>query len=166
MRQRAFQPAANQPRVEGIVAVLDENGALGESKERSAGVTKFGRPDQHRPVDVMPLLGIRIDGRAAVDEGVEKRQRARKLEPFGTKLEHQEWRVAGRLDVNGHELSLAKGRLGAELGSIDRDLFPRHRFSGASRLQEDGFHVCRLSADRKKSISSRVIALIRITAAA
>jgi hypothetical protein len=71
--QRALEAAADQPRVEGVVAVLDEHGALRESKERSAGVAKLGRPNQHRPVDVVPLLGIRVDRRAAVDEGVEKR---------------------------------------------------------------------------------------------
>jgi hypothetical protein len=74
--QRALQAPAHQPGVEGIVAVLDEHGALGESKERSAGVTKFGRPDQHRPVDVVALLGVWIDRGSAVDERVEKRERA------------------------------------------------------------------------------------------
>lgn len=76
VQQRALQTPAHQPRVEGIVAVLDEHGALGESKERSAGVAKFGCPDQHRPVDVVPLLGVRVDRRTAVDEGVEERERA------------------------------------------------------------------------------------------
>jgi hypothetical protein len=76
VRQRALQAPAHQPGVEGIVAVLDEHGALGESKEGSAGVTKFGRPDQHRPVDVVPLLCVWVDRRTAVDEGVEKRKGA------------------------------------------------------------------------------------------
>jgi hypothetical protein len=76
MRQWAFEAPAHQPRVEGIVAVLDEHGALRESKERATSVTKFGRPNQHRPVDVMPLLGVGVDRRAAIDEGVEKRERA------------------------------------------------------------------------------------------
>jgi hypothetical protein len=31
MLQWAFQPTANQPAVEGIVAVLDQHGALGET---------------------------------------------------------------------------------------------------------------------------------------
>jgi hypothetical protein len=77
MRQRAFEAPADQPRVERIVAVLDEHGALRESKERSTGVTKFRRPNQHRPVDVVPLLGVWVDRRAAVDECVEKGKRAR-----------------------------------------------------------------------------------------
>jgi hypothetical protein len=76
MRQRAFEASAHQPGVEGIVAVLDEHGALGESEERSARVTKLRRPNQHRPVDVVPLLGVRVDRRAAVDQRVEKRERA------------------------------------------------------------------------------------------
>jgi hypothetical protein len=58
------------------MAVLDQDGALGKTKERAAGVTKFGRSNQHRPVDVVPLLRVGIDWRAAIDERVEKRQRA------------------------------------------------------------------------------------------
>jgi hypothetical protein len=57
------------------VAVLDENSALCETKERPASIAKFGRPYQHRPVDVVTLLGVRIDWSAAVHEGVEKGQR-------------------------------------------------------------------------------------------
>jgi len=72
--QRTLEAPADQPRVEGIVAVLDKHGALGKSKEGSASVAKLGRPNQHRPVDVVPLLGIRVDRRTAVDEGVEKRE--------------------------------------------------------------------------------------------
>jgi hypothetical protein len=74
--QRALQPAANQPGVEGIMAVLDQDGALGETKESTACVTKFGRPDQHRPVDVVPFLSGGIYWRTAIDEGVEKRKGA------------------------------------------------------------------------------------------
>jgi hypothetical protein len=43
-----------------------------ETKKGSAGVAKLRRPDQHRPVYVVPLLGVGIDGRTAIDEGVEK----------------------------------------------------------------------------------------------
>ena len=141
MRQRAFEAPAHKPGVEGIVAVLDEHGALRESKERSPGVTKFGRPNQHRPVDVVPLLGVWVDRRAAIDEGVEKGKRARQLESLGPELEHQEWRVARRFHVDGHELGLVQSRLGSELGRVDCDLFPRHPFGGAARLQEDGLQV-------------------------
>jgi len=72
VRQRAFQPAAHQPGVEGIVAVLDQDGPLGEAKESPTSVTKLGRADQHRPIDVVPLLRVRIDGRAAIHEGVKE----------------------------------------------------------------------------------------------
>jgi hypothetical protein len=166
VRQRAFEAPADQPRVEGIVAVFDEDGALGESKERAAGVTKFGRPDQHRPVDVVPLLRVRVDRRPAVDEGVEKRERAGKLESLGPQLKHQEWCVARRFDIDGHELRLVQSRLGAELGRIDGDLFPRHGLGGATGLQEDGLHVWRPSAERRNAISSRVRALNRMAATA
>ncbi len=74
--QRAFQSPADQPGVEGIVAVLDQHGAVGKTKERPARIVEFGCPDQHRPVDVVPLLGIGIDWRPAIDERVEKSKRA------------------------------------------------------------------------------------------
>jgi hypothetical protein len=70
--QRALQSAAHQPGVESVVAVLHQHCALGETKERPAGVTKFGCPDQHRPVDVVALLRVGIDRRAAVDKRVEE----------------------------------------------------------------------------------------------
>jgi hypothetical protein len=76
VRQRAFEAAADQPRVEGIVAVLDQHRALCETKECPAGIAKFRRPNQHRPIDVVALLGVGIDWRAAIDQGVEKRKRA------------------------------------------------------------------------------------------
>jgi hypothetical protein len=58
------------------VAVLDEDGALGKTKECPAGVSKFRRPYQHGSIDVMALLRIRIDRRAAIDQRVEKRKGA------------------------------------------------------------------------------------------
>jgi hypothetical protein len=157
--QRAFQAAAHQPGVEGVVAVLDEDCALRESKEGAPRVTKLGRSNQHRPVDVVALLGVRVDGCAAVDESVEKGQRSRQLESLGSQLEDQEWCVASGLDVDGDELRLVERGLRAELWRIDCDLLPRHGLRCAARFQEDRFHVCRLKADRTKSISSRVRAL-------
>ena len=120
--------------------MLDQHGALGETKECPAGVAKLGCPNQHRPVDVVPFLGVRIDGRAAVDEGVEERKRARQLESLGAKLEHQERCVARRLDVDGDELGFVQERLRTELGSVDRDLLPGHGLSGPARLQENRLH--------------------------
>ena len=166
MRQRAFQAASDEPAVEGIVAVLDQDGALCESKEGPPRVTKFGRADQHRPVYAMALLGVGVDRGAAIDKSVEKRQRARQLESLGAELEDQKRCIACRLDVNGRELRLVQHGLRAELGRIDCDLLPLHRLGCAAGLQEDRLHDCRLMADRTKSISSRVRALIRITAAA
>jgi hypothetical protein len=139
--QRAFQSPADEPGVKGVVTVLDEDRALRETKERPASVTKFRRSDQHRPVDVVPLLGVGIDRCTAVDERVEKRQRAGKLESLSAQLEHQEWRVAGSLDVDGDELGFVQHGQWPDLRCIDRDLLPRHRLGGAARLQEDRLHV-------------------------
>ena len=76
MLQRAFEPPSHQPAVKGVVAVLDQNGSLGETKECPARVAEFGRSDQHRPIDVVPLFGVGIDRRPAIDERVEERKRA------------------------------------------------------------------------------------------
>ena len=138
--QRALQPSSDKPRVEGVVAVLDEDGALREAQERAPGVTELGRPDQHRAIDVVALLRIRVDRRAAIDEGVKKRQRAGELEPFGPQLQHEEGRVAGGLEVDGYELRIVEQRLGAQLRSVNSDLFPRNGLGGAARLEEDPLH--------------------------
>jgi len=74
MLQRTFEAATHEPRIEGVVAVLDEDSALGETKECPAGVAKLWCSYQHRPVNVVPLFGIRVDGGAAVDKGVEEGQ--------------------------------------------------------------------------------------------
>jgi hypothetical protein len=77
MLQRTFQSSANQPGVEGIVTVLDQDGPMGETEERSSGVPKLRRSNQHRPVDVVALLGVRIDWRSTVDQCVEESEGAR-----------------------------------------------------------------------------------------
>jgi hypothetical protein len=165
--QRAFEAPANQPRVERIVAVLDQNGAVGETKERSTGVAELGRPDQHRPVDVVALLGVRIDRRPAIDERVKEREGARQFESLRAQLQHQERSVACCLDIDGHELRVIEQRLRAQLGCIDRYLLPGDQLCRTTRLQEKWLQACRLSsAHRTKSISSRVTALRRINAAA
>jgi hypothetical protein len=87
MLERAFEPPTHQPAVERIVAVLDQDGALGKAQERPARIPEFGGPDQHRTLDVVPLAGVRIDRRATVDERVEESKRARQLEALGAKLE-------------------------------------------------------------------------------
>jgi hypothetical protein len=141
MLQRALEPATHEPGVERVVAVLDEDGALREPQEGAPRVSELRRTDQHRAVDVVALLRVGVDRRAAIDERVEERQRAGKLEAFGPQLEHEERRVAGRLDVNGDELRVVEERLRAELGRIDRDLLPRDGLGGPARLEEDGLHA-------------------------
>jgi hypothetical protein len=134
MGQRAFQSSPDQPRVEGIVAVLNQDRPLGKTKEGPARVSKLGCADQHRSVDVVALLGVRVDRRSAIDKGVKKRERARQLESLGSELEHQKRCVAGRFDVDGDELRIVQHGLRAEVRRIDRDLLPRHRLGGAPRL--------------------------------
>ena len=166
MLERALEPAANEPAVEGVVTVLDQNGALCESQERSTSVAKLRCSDQHRTVDVMALLGVRVDRSAAVDERVEKGERTRQLEPLGAELEDQERSVARRLDIDRHELGVVQRRLRTELGRVDSDLLPLDELGRASWFQEDRFHAGRLSAERRNWISSLVIALSSRMAAA
>jgi hypothetical protein len=97
--ERALEAATHEPRVEGVVAVLDEDCALRETEKSSPGVLEFRGADEHRPIDAMPLAGEGVDGSAAVDERVEKRQRPLEREALGADLEDEERRVAGRLDV-------------------------------------------------------------------
>jgi hypothetical protein len=166
MLQRALEPPTHQPAVEGVMAVLDQHSALGKAKKCPAGIPEFGRADQHLAVDVMALLGIRVDWRAAIDEGVEEGERAGKLEPLGAKLQHEERSVAGRLDVDGDELSVVQQRSRAQLRRVDGDLLPRDGLRRPARLEEERLHDDRLSAERRNSTSSRVIARNRMTAAA
>src|SRR6185437_17002972 len=46
--ERALQSTADQPGVEGVVAVLDEHRALRETEEGTASVAELRRPDEHR----------------------------------------------------------------------------------------------------------------------
>jgi hypothetical protein len=167
MLERALEPSAHEPGVKSVVAVLDENSALGEPEEGPSRISKLRRADQHRTIDVMSLLGVRVDWRAAVDKRVEEGKRARQLESFSAKLQDQEGRIACRFDIDGDELRVVKARLRADLGRIDGDLLPGHELRCAARLEKDRFHEGRLnSADRMNCISSRVIALRSNTAAA
>ena len=134
MLQRTFEPAPDQPAVKGIVAVLDQDSSLGETKERPTRVTEFRGSDQHRPIDVVPLLRIGIDRCLAIDQRVEKRKRTRQRESLRAKLEHKEGGVASRFHVDGHELCLVEQRLRTELGRVDCDLFPRDRLCRPARL--------------------------------
>jgi hypothetical protein len=134
MLERAFQPAADEPRVERVVAVLDQHRALGKAEERPPGIPELGRPDQHRPVDVVSLPRVWIDGRAAVDERVEERKRALEDESLGADLEDEERRVAGSLHVERHELRVVELRPRGDLGRVDRDLLPWNWLGRPSRF--------------------------------
>src|SRR5439155_247851 len=102
--QLTLQAAAHEPRVERVVAVLDEDRALGKTQEAAPRVFEFGGADEHRTVDVVALAGVRVDRRAAVDQGVKERQGPVESKALGPDLEDEEGSVAGRLDVEGYEL--------------------------------------------------------------
>jgi hypothetical protein len=164
--KRALQAAADEPRVECVVAVLDEHRPLREAQERAARVLELWRSDEHRAVDVVAPARVGIDRRAAVDERVEERQRAVELEALGSDLEDQERRVARRLDVQGHELSLVQRSLRTHLRGVDRDLLPGHRLRRAAGLQENRLlHLASASARRAQAISSPLRARRRSTEA-
>jgi hypothetical protein len=167
--ERALEPAADQPRVEGVMAVLDENGALREAQERAASVFELRGADEHGPVDVVPLARVRVDRRAAVDEGVEEREGGVEPEALGADLEHQERRVAGRLHVEGDELGGVEQGQAADLGRVDRDLLPGHRLARAARFQKHGLRAhdrAIARARRAQRISSPVRRRSSSTAAA
>ncbi|MDQ6879025.1 MAG: hypothetical protein M3082_15330 [Candidatus Dormibacteraeota bacterium] len=167
MLERALEPPTDEPRVESVVAVLDENGTLCEAQECSACVPELRRADQHRAVDVVSLLGVRVDGRAAVDESVEEGQRTRQLESLGAQLEHQERSIARGLNVDGDELGIVQRRLRTQLRRVDGDLLPLHRLRGSTRLEVNRLHEGLLSsAARRNWISSRVIVRNTTTATA
>jgi hypothetical protein len=134
----ALQAAADEPRVEGVVAVLDEHRALREAQERSARIAELWRPDQHRPIDVMALLGIWVDRCAAVDESVEERERAFEREALRADLEDQEGRVARGLDVEGDELGRVERGFATDLRRVDGDLLPRDELGRTARFEEHG----------------------------
>jgi hypothetical protein len=157
--ERALEAPADEPRVEGIVAVLDQDGALREAEKPTAHVLELGGTDEHRAVDVVSPPGVRVDRGAAVDEGVEERQRLVETEPFGADLEDEERRVAGRLDVERDELRVAEACRSADLGRVDRDLVPRDRLDGAAGLEVEAplAHVrAAARARRAQRISSPV----------
>jgi hypothetical protein len=164
--QRALQPAADEPRVERVVAVFDQDSALRKTQKCPAGIAELGRADEHRAVDVMPLLGVWVDRRSAVDERVEEGERTGELESLGAELQHQEGGVAGCLNVDGDELGIVERRQRAQLRGVDRDLLPRHQLRGPARLEKDRLHDGRLSAPRTNRSSSGVTARTSTTATA
>ncbi len=160
MLERDLETAPDQPGVEGVVAVLDQHSAPRKPKECPAHVSELGRADQHGTIDLVAPARIRVDGSPAVHQRVEERERAVEPEPLGPDLEHEEGRIAGGLDVQGHELGVIQLRLRPELGRVDRNLRPGHRLDGAARLEQDRLlrHLASASALRANAISSAVTA--------
>jgi hypothetical protein len=166
--ERALEPTADQPGVESVVAVLDQHRAVRETQESATRVLEFRCSDEHRPIDVVALARVRIDGSAAVDERVEEGKRAFEGEALSADLENQEGRVARRLHVERHELRVLERGAPAHLRRVDRDLFPRHQLRGAAWFQEKRFWTHRASARARRAhaISSPVSARNKRTAAA
>jgi hypothetical protein len=114
----------------------------------------------------MALVGIRVDRRLTVHQGVKEGKRAVEPKALGADFQDQERCVSGGLDIQGHELRVVEAGQWAELGCVDGDLFPRHRLHGSTRFEEERFWVHRVcaSARRAQSISSLVSPRRRRTA--
>jgi hypothetical protein len=104
----------------------------------------------------MALARVRVNRRPAVDQGVEEREGAVEAEALGPHLQHQERRVARRLDVQRDELGLVEQGLIPDLKRVDGDLLPGHRPAGTTGLEEQGLgaHLAIASARRAHAISS------------
>jgi hypothetical protein len=138
--ERALKASTDEPGVERVVAVLDQHSALSEAQEGSARVAKLWCADQHRAVDVMTPVRVRVDRRAAVHKRVEEGERAVEPEALRANLQDQKRCVSGGLDVQGDELRLIQDRLVSKLGCVHCDLFPRHELHGTARFEEERFH--------------------------
>jgi hypothetical protein len=166
--ERALEAATNKPGIKCVMAVLDEHGTLREAQECTARILEFRRADEHRAVDVVSLLRIRIDGRPAVDEGVEERQWLVEGEPLRAQLEHEERSVSSRLDVERDELRKVQPGERADLRRVDGDLLPGHQLRCSARLEVERLraHRTRARARRAHPISSALSARSSKTAAA
>jgi hypothetical protein len=166
--ERALEPTTDQPAVESVMAVLYQHGALRKAQETTPRVLELRRADEHRPIDVMPPFRVGIDRRLAIDQCVEERQGLIKGEPLGAQLENQERGVAGRLDIEGHELRIVERCQRPYLGCVDCNLLPGHELSRAARLeiQRLGAHRASARARRAHPISSPLRARSSSTAAA
>ena len=74
--ERSGQAPAQDPGVEGIVAVLDQDRSTGEMEEGPSGVPELGRVDEHLAFDQVPSLGVGVDRGPGADQGVEEAERA------------------------------------------------------------------------------------------
>jgi hypothetical protein len=169
MLERALEAAADEPGVERVMAVLDQHRALREAKESAPRVLELRRADQHRTVDVMALASVWVDGRPAVDQGVEEGERVVEREALGTDLENEKRRVAGRLHVECDELGVRECRLPRDLRRIDRDLLPGDGLCRAAGLEVESpwrHHRAMARARRAHAISAPVTARRTRTATA
>jgi hypothetical protein len=165
--ERALQPTADEPCVERVVTVFDQDGTLREAQKGAPGIFELGCADQHRAVDVVALSGIRVDRCPAVDQRVEEGQRAVEREAFGPELEDEKGRVAGRLDVERDELRVHERRLLPQLRGVDGYLLPWDELGCPAGLQVNRLRAHRASARarRAQAISSPSTARSNSTAA-
>jgi len=168
MLERTLEAPPDEPGVERVVAVLDENRTLREPQETATRVLELRCPDEHGAIDVVALARVGVDRRAAIDERVEKRKRLREGEALGADFEHQEGGVAGGLDVESHEVGRVERGLAPNLRRVDGDLLPGHQLGGPARLQvkgSGGHERAATRARRAHAISSLVRARRMSTAA-
>ena len=137
VRERALEASTHEPRVECIVAVLDEDRPMRKAQEGAAGVAKFRRADEHGPVDVMAPVRVWVDWSLAVHQRVEEGERAVEPEAFGADLQDEERRVAGGLDVESDELRIFQPGFGPDFGRVDGDLLPGHGFHRSAGLEKN-----------------------------
>ena len=140
MLERTAEASAQDPGVEGVVAVLNQDRPAGEVEEGSARVGELRRIDEHLALDQVPALGVGIDGRAGVNQGVEEAQRPAQPEALGADLKDQERAVAGGLDVHRHELGLLERCRGADRREIFAVLpwIPGDELGSAPGLEPQG----------------------------
>jgi len=112
--ERPRQAPAQDPGVEGVVAVLDQDRSPCEMEEGAPGVPELRCVDEHLALDQVPALCVGVDRRPGVDQGVEEAERSAEPEPLGADLEDQERPVAGGLDVDRDELGLLQRRARAD----------------------------------------------------
>ena len=109
-----WESAAEDPGVEGVVAVLDQDRSPCEMEEGAPGVPELRCVDEHLALDQVPALCVGVDRCPGVDQGVEEAERSAEPEPLGADLEDQERPVAGGLDVDRDELGLLQRRARAD----------------------------------------------------
>jgi hypothetical protein len=134
--ERPLEPAAHEPGVEGVMAVLHQDRAVRKTEEGAAGVRELGRADQHRALDLVTAAGVGVDRRPAVHQGVEEAQRPVEPEALRAQLQDQEGPVAGRLHVERDVLRALERRVRGHVDRVDRNLLPGHGLARSPRLQQ------------------------------